>query len=144
MFAVGFDTFDPSDQRVIDMLARWNPRGRPRRAVYIQCQRNRVPTVRDIRSVLHHEFGLPLTALCIMSGSPECATMSSAPASHEFLARGGPPYFDPKSPRARQDDEARIRFMGLLEELAKLIPREHPLASFIGVVENPLYVTATP
>ena len=139
MFAVGFDTFDPNDQRVLDMLARWNPRGRPRRAVYIQCQHNRVPTVRDIRSIMHHEFGLPLTALCIMSGSPNCATLSTAPSSHEFLARGGPPDFEPRSPRARQDDEARISFMDLLEELAELIPQEDPLASFTGMVENPLY-----
>ena len=139
MFAVGFDTFDPKDERVLDMLSRWNPRGRPRRAVYIQCLYNRVPTVREIRSIMHREFGLPLTALCIMSGSPNCATLSSAPSSHEFLARGGPPDFEPKSPRARQDDEARIAFMDLLEELAELIPREDPLASFTGVVENPLY-----
>ena len=139
MLAVGFDIFDPSDQRVVDMLSRWNPRGRPRRAAYVQCLKNRVPTVRDLRSILHHEFGLPLTALCIMSGSPECATMSSAPSSHEFLARGGPPDFAPQSPRARADDAARIQFMDLLEELHELIPREDPLASFTGMAENPLY-----
>ena len=139
MVAVGFDTFDPKSQQVLDMLARWNPRGRPRRAVYVQCLYNRVPTVRELRSILHHEFGLPLTALCIMSGSPNCATLSSAPSSHEFLARGGPPDFEPKSIRARQDDEARIKFMDLLEELAAIIPSEDPLAFFTGMVENPLY-----
>ena len=139
MFAVGFDIFDPKSERVLEMLARWNPRGRPRRAVYVQCLYNRVPTVREIRSILHHEFGLPLTALCIMSGSPNCATLSTAPASHAFLARGGPPDFEPQSMRARQDDEARIKFMDLLEELADTIPREDPLAFFTGVAENPLF-----
>jgi hypothetical protein len=139
MFAVGFDTFDPKSPQVLDMMARWNPRGRPRRAVYVQCLYNRVPTVREIRSILHHEFGLPLTALCIMCGSPNCATLSSAPSSHEFLARGGPPDFEPQSIRARQDDQARIKFMDLLEELSETIPREDPVAFFTGVAENPLF-----
>ncbi len=51
MFAVGFDIFDPKSERVLEMLARWNPRGRPRRAVYVQCLYNRAPTVREIRSI---------------------------------------------------------------------------------------------
>jgi hypothetical protein len=72
MFAVGFDTFDPKDERVLAMLAQWNPRGRPRRAIYVQCRNNRVPTVREIRSILHHEFGLPHCAVYHVGFSELC------------------------------------------------------------------------
>jgi hypothetical protein len=97
----------------------------------VQCVAGRVPAVRDLRAIIRREFDLPLTALRILSGSPNCETLSTAPASHAFLARGGPPDYEPRSQRAIADDFARIAYMDLCEELTEVIPREDPDAAKI-------------
>jgi hypothetical protein len=139
VYGLAFDLFPPDDPRVQAMLRRWNVQGSPKRAAYVQCVAGRVPAVRDLRAIIRREFDLPLTALRILSGSPNCETLSTAPASHAFLARGGPPDYEPRSQRAIADDFARIAYMDLCEELAETIPREDPDALFTGIVENPYF-----
>jgi hypothetical protein len=101
--------------------------------VYKQCIEGAVPTVEGIQADMRRAWDLPISAVRIVMGGPECDTMSSAPQGQGFLARrGGAPEWRPTSPKARRDDQARIDFMNLQEEIHRLSPE-----SVTCITENP-------
>jgi hypothetical protein len=101
--------------------------------LYKQCIEGVVPTVEGIKADLRRAWDLPVSAIRIVMGGPECDTMSSAPQGQGFLARrGGAPAWLPTSPKARRDDQARIEFMNLQEQIHRLSPD-----SVTCITENP-------
>ena len=127
-----FDLFHRDERRVRETLARYNTNGRIR-MIYQQCIEGAVPTVEGIKADLRRAWDLPISAIRIVMGGPECDTMSSAPQGQGYLARrGGGPDWRPTSPKARRDDQARIAFMNLQEEIHRLSPD-----SVTCITENP-------
>ncbi len=101
--------------------------------LYRQCIEGAVPTVQGIKADLRRAWDLPISAIRIVMGGPECDTMSSAPQGQGYMARrGGGPDWRPTSPKARRDDQARIAFMNLQEEIHRLSPD-----SVTCITENP-------
>jgi hypothetical protein len=101
--------------------------------MYKQCIEGAVPTVEGIKADLRRAWDLPVSAIRIVMGGPECDTMSSAPQGQGFLARrGGAPAWLPTSTKARRDDRARIEFMNLQEQIHRLSPD-----SVTCITENP-------
>ena len=127
-----FDLFRRDERRVQEALARYNTNGQVR-MIYRQCIDGAVPTVVGIKADLRRAWDLPITAIRIVMGGPECDTMSSAPQGQGYMARrGGAPDWRPTSPKARRDDQARIEFMNLQEEIHRLSPD-----SVTCITENP-------
>jgi hypothetical protein len=127
-----YDLFHRNERRVQEVLARFNRGGRIR-MLYKQCIEGVVPTVEGIKADLRRAWDLPVSAIRIVMGGPECDTMSSAPQGQGFLARrGGAPAWLPTSPKARRDDQARIEFMNLQEQIHRLSPD-----SVTCITENP-------
>ena len=117
-----FDLFRRDERRVQEALARYNTNGQVR-MIYRQCIDGAVPTVVGIKADLRRAWDLPISAIRIVMGGPECDTMSSAPQGQGYMARrGGAPDWRPTSPKARRDDQARIEFMNLQEEIHRLSP----------------------
>jgi len=117
-----FDLFHRDERRVQEVLARFNRGGRIR-MLYKQCIEGAVPTVEGIKADLRRAWDLPVSAIRIVMGGPECGTMSSAPQGQGFLARrGGAPDWNPTSAKARRDDQTRIQFMNLQEQIHRLSP----------------------
>ena len=102
---LAMDIFPPEHDNIRRMLSYLN-RGGVIRAIYMQCVNRRFPTFEKLRNEIWHSWQLGMHHVRIITGSPECATSSTATRFHDFPHRGSFPALQPLTTRARQDDAA--------------------------------------
>ena len=134
---LAMDIFPPEHENVRRMLSYLN-RGGVTRAVYWQCVNRRFPTFEQLRKTIWHTWRLGMHHVRIITGSPECATSSTATRFHDFPHRGAFPALQPLTTRARQDDAAMDEFMTLCEQIVDSNrPSPTKDSTTTAIIENP-------
>jgi hypothetical protein len=134
---VAMDIFPPDHENVRRMLAFLN-RGGVIRAIYMQCVNRRFPTCEKLRNTIWHNWQLGMHHVRVITGSPECATSSTATRYHDFPSRGPFPALEPLTSRAKQDDAAMNEFMTLCEQIVDSNrPSPEEDSTTTAIIENP-------
>ena len=134
---LAMDIFPPEHDNVRRMLSYLN-RGGVTRAVYWQCVNRRFPTFEQLRTTIWHTWRLGMHHVRVITGSPECATSSTATRFHDFPHRGAFPALQPLTTRARQDDAAMDEFMTLCEQIVDSNrPSPTKDSTTTAIIENP-------
>jgi hypothetical protein len=134
---LAMDIFPPEHENIRRMLSYLN-RGGVIRAVYLQCVNRRFPTFETVRNTIWLNWQLGTHRIRIITGSPECATSSTATRNHDFPHRGPHPTLEPLTPRAKRDDAAMDEFMTLCEQIVDSNrPNPNEDSTTTAIIENP-------